>query len=153
MLFNCVHPKRFVLFQVIVFMIMLNVFIGIISESFCEEHSKKMDSLNTEVKSLLNSLYKGVKHRTWGVPADPNAGRRKLFFDPPANDLVRTRTVKERKECPGGDSYGGRWGAYRGLPSDSAQVWSETHKPERIPEPVVVPEVKKGGKKKRKKKE
>jgi len=123
----------FILFQVIVFMIMLNVFIAIISESFCEEHSMKRGSLQEEVSGLLNAIYKGIAHRTYKIPPDTNEGLPKPFFDPAADDMVRVRTVasqaQERKESYGGYSWTGGWASYRGLPSDSGTITARIHFP------------------------
>lgn len=123
----------FILFQVIVFMIMLNVFISIISESFCEEHSLKRSSLGEEVSVLMNSMYKGVAHRAVPLP-DVNQGLPKPFFDPVANDLVRDRTEhsadRERKESFGGYNWAGSWLSYRGLPTDSGTTTAKIHYPD-----------------------
>jgi len=122
----------FILFQVLVFMIMLNVFISIIAESFCAEHSIARASLGQEMSSLTNSMYKGVAYRIKPLP-DNNEGLPKPFFDPVVDDLVRDRTVesgdKERKESFGGYSWAGAWASYRGLPTDSATITSRIRHP------------------------
>jgi len=125
----------FALFQLVVFLVMINVFIGIISESFCAEHAKKRSSLGTELGSLFNSLYKGVAHRTFAIPPDPNAGHRRPFFDPVLDDLRRHRTTESqdraRKAEQRGFSYRGTWGAYRGLPTEAVPVTAAYNAPVR----------------------
>merc|ERR1719502_848025 len=46
-------PLWFISFQVVVFMVMLNIFIGIINFAFSKEHAKAKDTLEHEVRSLL----------------------------------------------------------------------------------------------------
>ena len=112
-------PIWFIAYQVVVFMILLNMFIGIINFSFSLEHAKPKDELASEVKNLMSRAAKGIRNLYWTKP-DPNQGNPREYFDPVTDEVQRVFSKEDKKLLP--------YPSFPGIPRDNVMTTARLNK-------------------------